>query len=113
MVFFSSISFGPYWVSRFCASAWVRPSGDDPSFFSTSARGSVFRSSFASGFEPGFDFGSLGLARLARVARSDGFVPSFAMLAAGCVSCGICAAHALSIAAVYSPRRAARLQPAR
>ncbi len=30
MVFFSSISLGPYWVSRFCASAWLRPSGDEP-----------------------------------------------------------------------------------
>ena len=50
LVFFSSISLGPYWASRFCASACVRPSGDDPNFFSTSARGRDFRSSFASGF---------------------------------------------------------------
>ena len=44
---------GPYWVSRFVASAWLRPSGDDPNFFSTSASGRVFRSSFASRFDPG------------------------------------------------------------
>ena len=29
LTFFSSISFGPYSVSRFRASAWLRPSGDD------------------------------------------------------------------------------------
>ena len=26
--YFSSISLGPYWVSRFCASTWLRPSGE-------------------------------------------------------------------------------------
>ena len=51
MVFFSAISFSPYWVSRFCASAWVRPSRDEPSFFSTSARGRVCRSCLPTGFE--------------------------------------------------------------
>ena len=51
LTFFSSISFGPYWVSRFCASACVRPSGDDRSRFSTSAMGRDLRSSFASGFD--------------------------------------------------------------
>ena len=60
MVFFSSISLGPYWASRFSASAWLRPSGDDPSFFSTSASGSDFRSSFASGFDPGLVSVALG-----------------------------------------------------
>ena len=60
MVFFSSISLGPYWVSRFSASAWLRPSGDEPNFFSTSASGRDFKSSFASGFDPGFGFGALG-----------------------------------------------------
>ncbi|MGV8917069.1 MAG: hypothetical protein ACOH2R_04575 [Pseudomonas sp.] len=45
LVFFSAISFGPYWVSRFFASASLSPSGEEPSFFSTSAIGSVFRSS--------------------------------------------------------------------
>ena len=55
------ISLGPYWASRFCASASLRPSGDDPSFFSTSDRGRDFKSSFASGFDPGLDSGSLGL----------------------------------------------------
>jgi hypothetical protein len=54
LVFFSSISFGPYCVSRFFASASVSPSGDEPSFFSTSAIGSVFKSSFGSGFASGF-----------------------------------------------------------
>ncbi len=28
LAFFSSISLGPYWVSRFCASTWLRPSGE-------------------------------------------------------------------------------------
>ncbi len=49
--FSPSISLGPYWVSRFFASASVRPSGDELSLFSTSAMGSVFRSSLASGFD--------------------------------------------------------------
>ena len=52
MTFFSTISFGPYCARRCSASTWVRPSGDDPSRFSTSATGRVFRSSVASGFEP-------------------------------------------------------------
>jgi hypothetical protein len=38
----------------------VRPSGDDPNFFSTSTIGSVFKSSFASGFDPGLDAGAVG-----------------------------------------------------
>ena len=64
LVFFSSISFGPYLVSRFAASAPVRPSGDEPSRFSTSAIGSVFRSSFASEGEAGFASGDLAWAAL-------------------------------------------------
>ncbi len=47
LVFFSTISFGPYFVSLVAASAWVRPSGEEPRRFSTSAIGSVFRSSLA------------------------------------------------------------------
>ena len=58
MSFFSSISLGPYRASRSVASAWVRPSGDDPSRFSTSGTGRDFRSSFASGTGPGFDPGA-------------------------------------------------------
>jgi hypothetical protein len=38
----------------------VRPSGDDPNFFSTSAMGRVFKSSFASDSDVGFDSGGLG-----------------------------------------------------
>ena len=38
----------------------VRPSGDEPNFFSTSGRGRVCRSSFASGFESALDPGALG-----------------------------------------------------
>ena len=57
LAFLSAISFGPYLASRFPASAWVRPSGDDDSRFSTSGTGRDFRSSFASGsgtaFAPG------------------------------------------------------------
>ena len=74
MVFFSAISLGPYCASRFWASAWLRPFGDDPNFFSTSGMGRVFRSSFGSGalgldpdfdsealgFDSGFDSGALG-----------------------------------------------------
>ena len=48
LVFFSSISFGPYVVSLLAASAPVRPSSEQPRRFSTSAIGSVFRSSLAS-----------------------------------------------------------------
>ena len=33
LVFFSAISLGPYWASRFFASASLRPSGDEPSRF--------------------------------------------------------------------------------
>jgi hypothetical protein len=51
--FFSSISLGPYLASRPVASAWLRPSGDEPSRFCTSATGRDFRSSFASGTGPG------------------------------------------------------------
>ena len=47
---FSAISFGPYCVRRFCASAWLRPSADDPNFASSSGMGSDFRSSLDSGF---------------------------------------------------------------
>ncbi len=54
MVFFSVISFGPYCASRFFASSSLRPSGDEPSFFSTSGMGRVFRSSVASGLDAGF-----------------------------------------------------------
>jgi hypothetical protein len=42
----------------------VRPFGDEPNFFSTSARGSDFKSSFAVGFDLGFDSGALGWAVL-------------------------------------------------
>ena len=48
-VFFTGSSFGPSFVSRFDASAPVRPSGEDSSRFSTSASGSVFKSSAAFG----------------------------------------------------------------
>ena len=67
MVFLSSISFGPYWVSRFFASACVRPSGDDANFFSTSANGRDLKSSFAWGFDPGLDSGALGLSVLGSI----------------------------------------------
>src|SRR5580658_3735155 len=60
LVFFSAISFGPYWVRRFCASAWVRPSGDEPSFFSTSAKDRVCRLSLATGFDPVSDLRASG-----------------------------------------------------
>ena len=59
LLFFSSISFGPYCASRFVASAWVSPSGDALRRFSTSAKGSDFRSSFASDGEAGFASGDL------------------------------------------------------
>jgi hypothetical protein len=39
----------------------VRPFGDDANFFCTSAKGSVFKSSFAAGFGPGSAWGSLRL----------------------------------------------------
>src|ERR1700691_1379954 len=64
LVFFSSISLGPYWVNRFCASACVRPSGDDSNFFSTSAKGSDFKSASALGFDPGLDWRALGWSEL-------------------------------------------------
>jgi len=52
--FFFSISFGPYWFSRFWDSTWMRPIGDDPSRFSTSASRSDLKSSFASDFDATF-----------------------------------------------------------
>ncbi len=60
LVFFSSISFGPYCASRFVPSAWLRPSGDALNRFSTWAKGSDLRSSFASDGESGFASGDLG-----------------------------------------------------
>lgn len=59
LVFFSSISFAPYFASRFVASAWVSPSGDALKRFSTSGNGRVFRSSLASEAEAGFASGDL------------------------------------------------------
>src|SRR5664279_2640661 len=47
----STISFGPYCSRRFAASACVSPSGDDSSFFWTSAIGSDLRSCSGSGFD--------------------------------------------------------------
>jgi hypothetical protein len=38
----------------------VRPSGDEPNLFSTSGIGRDFKSSFAAGFDPGFDSAALG-----------------------------------------------------
>src|SRR5271154_2730121 len=70
LVFFSAISFGPYWVNRFCASAWVRPSADEPNFFSTSAQGRDFKSFFALGFDPGLDSGASGLPVLGSIVVS-------------------------------------------
>src|SRR5580658_9729211 len=61
LVFFSAISFGPYWIKRFCASAWVNPSGADPSFVCNADIGSDFRSSWVSGFDFGCDMGLSGL----------------------------------------------------
>src|ERR1039458_8976073 len=65
LAFFSTISFGPYFASRFPASPWLRPSGDDDRRFSTSGTGRDFRSSFASGTGPAFAPGAPG--RLAPV----------------------------------------------
>src|SRR5665648_1185283 len=42
----SAISFGPYWARRSFASAWLRPSGEVPSCFSTSDMGIDLRSFF-------------------------------------------------------------------
>ncbi len=62
--FFAAISLGPSLVSRLAASACVRPSGEDPSFCSTSAMGSVFSSFLgsagASGLVPGCAAAGLG-----------------------------------------------------
>jgi hypothetical protein len=120
LTFFSAISFGPYLVSRFCASAWVRPSGDEPSFFSTSARGRVFKSSFALGAAPGLGavlvsaFGAAPDSASGLTLGSVMAVLSVFYYAAGFTYVGKgCDVPAFSIAAVYSPRRAARLHAAR
>ena len=67
LVFFSSIWFGPYRVSRFSASACVRPAGDDSRWVCSSAMEMDLSSSWAavalaaSPGESGFDSGLDGL----------------------------------------------------
>ena len=48
-VFFSAISLGPYCVSRFCASVWLSPSGEDFSLVCNSDIGSDLRSLLGAG----------------------------------------------------------------
>jgi hypothetical protein len=62
LVFFYAISLGPYCTSRLFASASVKPSGDEPRRFSTSAIGNFCRSSCETGLASGEAAGRLGLA---------------------------------------------------
>src|SRR5664279_1361052 len=48
LVWCSAISFGPYWLSRLVASAWLRPFDDVANCSSTFDIGSVFRSCWGS-----------------------------------------------------------------
>src|SRR5665648_1151228 len=79
-VLYSTISFGPYVVSRAVASAWLRPSGEVPSCFSTSDMGIDLRSFFWSVVVAGFE--SVELDRLAPAVMAGTHLP-----VVGCLYC--------------------------